>query len=123
MGDRYQSFGRSPGARGVSNRRVFEEGERISAASSRINRERIDSPSSPSRTASSVTSRLNRMNIDDRDKDESVDDTKNRDDADHEEIPSARSRLKKDTGARSRAADNDGENDEKEGKDDAPKRS
>lgn len=107
---------RTPGSRGVSNRRVFEDNGGETRSTGRYNRERNESPN---RNATSVTSKFNKMTIEDMDRDED----KPRDEPNDEEMPSARSRLKKDTGARSRAEENDGENEEKDGEEDAPKKS
>jgi len=113
-----QQSTRTPGAsRGV--RRVFEDnGGETRSTTTRYNRERNESPSSTTRNTT-VTDRFNKMTIDDIEKDD-----KGREEVTEEEMPSARSRLKKDPGARGRGDDNDGENNEDKGDDeDAPKKS
>jgi len=116
-----QQSTRTPGA-SRSARRVFEDnGVEPRSTGHRFARERNDgSPSSTNRnTTSAVVSKFNKMTIEDIEKD----DDKGQEDANEEEMPSVRSRLKKDTGARSRAEENDGENDEKGDDEEAPKKS
>jgi len=107
---------RTPGSR--TNRRQFEDTDSSETRStSRFTRDRGN-------VSPSVTKKLDKMTIDDN----NGGDDKVRDEPVEEEMPSARSRLKKDRETRSRGEDNDdvsggGENVEKEVEEDAPKKS